>query len=208
MGLLGNSNPSYAIYYRKKVKTVITSKVKEIKTKFKLSVSPDMNKLPTVYWTPKMHKNPVGARFIIASRQCVTKELSKDVASLFKLFLLQIKNYHRKSQYFSGVKTFWVIDNNINVINTLKSISKKKRAKRLSTFDFSTLYTKIPHKKLLEVLNEIIEFCFKGRSKDPIKVDAHGNAYWCENKDCKDKKYFKVDVIKAVKFLLENCFLQ
>ena len=122
-----------------------------------------------------MHKNPVGARFIIASRQCVTKELSKDVASLFKLFLLQIKNYHRKSQYFSGVKTFWVIDTNINVINTLKSISKKKRAKKLS-------------------------------SKDPIKVDAHGNAYWCENKDCKDKKYFKVDVIKAVKFLLENCF--
>ena len=141
MGLLGRSNPSYAIYHRKKVKTVITSKVKEIKTKFKLSVSPDMNKLPTVYWTPKMHKNPVGARFIIASRQCVTKELSKDVASLFKLFLLQIKNYHRKSQYFSGVKTFWVIDSNSNA---LKSISKKKRAKRLSLFDFSTLYTKIP----------------------------------------------------------------
>ena len=44
------------------------------------------------------------------------------------------------------------------------------------------------------------------RSKDPIKVDAYGNAYWCEKKSSKDKYYFKVDVIRAVKFLLENCF--
>ena len=206
MGLLGNPNPNYAIYHRKKVQTVINSKKKEIKTKFKLPVSTDMNKLPTAYWTPKMHKTPIGARFIIASRQCVTKELSKDVASLFKLFMLQVKKYHERSQYFSGIKSFWVIDNNINVINTLKSLSKRNRAKQLSTFDFSTLYTKIPHKRLLEVLTEIIEFCFKGRSKHPIKVDAYGNAYWCEKKNSKDKYYFKVDVIRAVKFLLENCF--
>ena len=31
----------------------------------------------------------------------------------------------------------------------------------MSTFDFSTLYTKIPHNKLLYVLNEIIDFVFK-----------------------------------------------
>ena len=120
--------------------------------------------------------------------------------------MLQVKKYHESSQYFSGIKSFWVIDNNINVINTLKSLSKRNRAKQLSTFDFSTLYTKIPHKRLLEVLTEIIEFCFKGRSKYPIKVDAYGNAYWCEKKSSKDKYYFKVDVIRAVKFLLENCF--
>ena len=206
MGLLGSSNPSYAIYHRKKVKTVITSKVKEIKTKFKLSVSPDMNKLPTVYWTPKMHKKPVGARFIIASKECVTKELSKDIASLFKLFMLQVKNYHKKSQYFSGIKSFWVIENNLNVIMSLKSLSKKNRAKQLSTFDFSTLYTKIPHKKLLEVLIEIVEFCFKGRTKSSITVDTYGNAYWCKSHKSKYKRYYKRDIINAVKYLLDNCY--
>ena len=117
-----------------------------------------------------------------------------------------MQNYHKKSRYFSGIKSFWVIDNNINVMHSLKSLSKKKRAKQVSTFDFSTLYTKIPHKKLLEVLTEIIDFCFKGRTKDPIRVDAYGNAYWCEKRNNKDKHYFKLDVIKAVTFLLDNCF--
>ena len=32
----------------------------------------------------------------------------------------------------------------------------------MSTFDFSTLYTKIPHDQLLYVLNEITDFAFKG----------------------------------------------
>ena len=104
--------------------------------------------------------------------------------------MLQIKSYHKKSHYFSGIKTFWVIDNNANVINSLKSLGKKKRAKEVSTFDFSTLYTKIPHKKLLQVLTEIVEFCFKGRTKDPIKIDCYGNAYWCRNKGKNDKLYY------------------
>mgnify|MGYP001792462320 CR=1 FL=1 len=206
LGLLGVPNPTYNIFHRKNLQTVIRTKVKEVKTNFKMAVSPDMKKLPNVYWTPKMHKTPVGARFIVASKECVTKEISKDVASLFKLFMLQVKKYHEKSQYFSGVKAFWVIENNTNVIQSLNSLNKKKRAKQLSTFDFSTLYTKIPHKKLLEVLTEIIEFCFKGRTKDSVKVDARGNAYWCTEKNTKDKKYFKKDVINALKFLLDNCF--
>ena len=40
-------------------------------------------------------------------------------------------------------------------------------AKTISTFDFSTLYTKIPHEKLKYVLAEIVKFAYtgcKGRS--------------------------------------------
>ena len=206
MGFLGNDNPTYTIYQRRNIQTVIKNKEKEIKTKFKRSICKEMKSLPTAYWTPKMHKKPVGARFIIASKQCVTKEISKDIASLFKLFLKQVRNYHKKSQYFSGVKTFWVIDNNKNVLDSLKSLSKKNRAKKLSTFDFSTLYTKIPHKKLMDVLIDIVEFCFRGRTKDPIKVDTYGNAYWCESLNSKDKRFYKSDVIKMVRYLLDNCF--
>ena len=32
----------------------------------------------------------------------------------------------------------------------------------LSCFDFSTLYTNIPHDKLLEKLNDLVDFAFKG----------------------------------------------
>ena len=190
MGFSGTPNSTYTIYNNKNIQNFIKVKEKEIKTKFKKSISSEMKKLPTAYWTPKMHKTPVGARFIIASKECVTKELSKDIASIFRLFMLQVRKYHEKSQYFSGVKSFWVIDNNIDVIHSLKSLSKKNRAKQVSTFDFSTLYTKIPHKKLLEVLTDIIEFCFKGRTKDSIKLDFYGNAYCCKKHNFKGKKIF------------------
>ena len=32
----------------------------------------------------------------------------------------------------------------------------------ISTFDFSTFYTKLPHNKLLMVLNSLIDICFDG----------------------------------------------
>ena len=47
----------------------------------------------------------------------------------------------------------------------------------MSTFDFSTLYTKIPHDKLLFVLNEITDFAFKGGTRDYVTVYNSG-AFW------------------------------
>ena len=40
----------------------------------------------------------------------------------------------------------------------------------MSTLDFSTLYTKIPHDKLLFILNEITDFAFKGGTRDYVTV--------------------------------------
>ena len=40
------------------------------------------NCLPCIYWLPKMHKIPSGARFIIADKKCINKQLSKHVTKL------------------------------------------------------------------------------------------------------------------------------
>ena len=37
-------------------------------------------------------------------------------------------------------------------------------------FRFSTLYTKIPHSKVLKVFNELTEFCFDRRSHKSMTV--------------------------------------
>ena len=50
-----------------------------------LEVEDREKELPTMYWIPKMHKDPPGARFIIASKRCSTKKISKSVSSAFKL---------------------------------------------------------------------------------------------------------------------------
>ena len=39
-----------------------------------------------IYWFPKIHKIPSGARFIIAGKKCINKQLSKHVTSAFKLY--------------------------------------------------------------------------------------------------------------------------
>ena len=50
------------------------------------------------------------------------------------------------------------------------------------TFDFTTLYTKIPHRKLTSALDSLIDFCFDGGDKKYIGVDKFG-AKWTANPD-------------------------
>ena len=42
-----------------------------------------------------MHKIPSGARFIIAGKKCINKQLSKHVTSAFKLCYSQIDAYKK-----------------------------------------------------------------------------------------------------------------
>ena len=46
----------------------------------------EFNCLPCIYLLPKMHKIPSAARFIIACKKCINKQLSKHVTLAFKLF--------------------------------------------------------------------------------------------------------------------------
>ena len=81
--------------------------------------------LPRIYWLPKMRKIPSGARFIIAGKKCISNQLTKHVTSTFKLGYSQIDAYHKKT-YFSGTKTFWVIQNNSLPLECINKINKKK----------------------------------------------------------------------------------
>ena len=69
------------------------------------------------------------------------------------LFYEKGESYQTKGKVWSGIKTFWTIQNNYPVISSINKLNKRKAAKSMSTFDFSTLCTKIPRDKLLYVLN-------------------------------------------------------
>ena len=67
----------------------------------------EFNCLLCIYWLPKMHKIPFGARFVIAAKKCINNQLSKYVASTFKLCYSQIDAYHKKNHViFVGPKSF------------------------------------------------------------------------------------------------------
>ena len=127
-------------------------------TKFAVCVTEGQDKLPTLYWLPKLHKRPYKTRFIANSSSCTTTELSK----LLTLFLTAIKKhvikYCDKIFERSGRNLFWSIKNSNEVLNKLKS--RQFRAFSLSTYDFSTLYTTIPHNLIKEKLNDLTEWTF------------------------------------------------
>ena len=160
--------------------------------------------LPVMYWTPKMHKTPSGCRFIIASKHCSTKPLSKAVSSAFKLIFHQVERFHTKAKFLNNYNKFWVLQNADPIISILNNINRKKRAKSIATYDFSTLYTKLPHNKLITQLSKVIDLVYKGGDKKFISISNNDKAFWSKN--MKVVSFSKASLKTAVRHLIENCF--
>ena len=208
---LGLDNANICPTYEKinsTVQEIIDENCETLGKTFNLSVTEDSKKLPHIYWTPKLHKNPLKFRFIIAAPNCSIKPLSKAVTKIFRLFYRQVETYNAKSFFYSQVKTFWVIQNNEHVINSIKKLNKKSSVRSMATFDFSTLYTKIPHEKLLEVMNSITDFCFQGGSHELISfsLSSKSHARWVANNSKAAIKFSQVLVKEALEYLMNNCF--
>ena len=50
------------------------------------------------------------------------------------------------------------VENCKPVIDRLDQINNKQNAKRIATFDFRTIYAKLPDKELLQVVFDLTEF--------------------------------------------------
>ena len=162
--------------------------------------------LPIMYWTPKKHKKPTGKRFIIASKQCSTKKISKAVSHVFKLIYNQVENFHLKAKFLSNYNKFWIIQNSDPVLESITRINKKNNAKSISTFDFSTLYTKLPHDKLVNELSKIIDFVFDAGSSKYIIVSPHGKVYWSKHRHKSSICFSRSSLKKTLRHLIENCY--
>ena len=106
----------------------------------------------------------------------------------------------------AGVSNFWVIESNAPVVERINKINKKKQAVSLRTFNFSTLYTKIPHHLLRDALFEIVDFCFKGGISHGVYVSKAG-AFW--RKPSKDYRLYSKESIKSVlEYVIDNAFFK
>ena len=124
-------------------------------TKLAVCVTEGQDKVPTLYWLPKLHKRPYKARFIANSSSCTTTELSKLLTSCHTAIKKHVIKYCDKGIERSGRNLFCSIKNSNEVLNKLKS--RQFRAFSLSTYDFSTLYTTLPHNLIEEKLNDLTE---------------------------------------------------
>ena len=123
--------------------------------KFGLFVDEDHSKLPTLYWLPKLHKRPYKSRFIAYSNACTTTELSILLTSCLTAIKNHVIKYCTTVYERNGKKLFWTIKDSGEILNKLKS--RGFLSSGFSTYDFSTLYTTLPHNLIKEKLTELIE---------------------------------------------------
>ena len=125
-------------------------------------------------------KIPYKARFIANSSSCTTTELSKLLTSL-------------------SIKNSW------EVLNKLKS--RGFRASSLSTYDFSTSYTTLPHNLIKENLVDLIERTFQREGSLYIACNDK-NAFFTSNAVRNYNLWSCQKLCEALTFLLDNIYIR
>ena len=139
------------------------SKTKSIK------VQENMRDIPLIYWIPKMHKSPIGSRFIAGSKTCSIKPLSKHFSKALKLILNHMKLYSGTVFERASLNYFWIVDNSLEFLERIKC----KRLEHMETFDFSTLYTALPHSEIKNKFSKIFQKVFNREGKQFINVNFY-----------------------------------
>ena len=103
----------------------------------------------------------------------------------------------------------WIIKNSKELLEHLKS-PNFNNITNIKSFDFSILYTTIPHDKLKSRLASIIRnsFMFKnGNRRYKYLVLGHEESYFVKEHSDSKHKYSEDDIIKMLEFLVDNIFV-
>ena len=151
-----------------------------------------------MYW---LQKKTYKARFIANSSACTTTELSKLLTSCLTAVKNHVIGYCEKVYERSGKNLFWCIKNSGEVLSKLKS--RGFRVTSLSTYDFSTLYTTLPHNLIKEKLINLIEWTFK-REGSPYIACNERQAFFTSEDTKRYKLWSCQNVCEALIYLLDN----
>ena len=104
----------------------------------------------------------------------------------------------------------WILKNSTNLLSSLGHLGVH-RATSIQRFDFSTLYTSIPHDLLKSRMNNIINNAFKHKNGATgythIKV-GRNKSYFTSDPLNGDNKYTANDICKMIEFLVDNIYVR
>ncbi len=116
-----------------------------------------------------------------------------------------IQSYCSKTYENSGINLFWSIKNSGEFLNKLTN--KHFRINSISTYDFSTLYTTLPHNLIKDKLNNLICKVF-AREKHTFLACNYNKAFFTDNAYKGFHLWTYEDVCKALLFLLDNIYVR
>ena len=104
-----------------------------------------------------------------------------------------------------GVNQMWILKNSKEYIQS-RPLSF---CNIIKTFDFSTLYTTIPHSKLKDKLRELVQLCFIKINDQRIYkyiVLGRDRSYFVEYHSDYTKKFSETDIFNMLESLIDNIF--
>ena len=92
------------------------------------------------------------------------------------------------------------------VLSALNKINFFSTAKH---FDFSTLYTSIPHASLKHALTTLIREAYRVRDNTFLVVDSRGNAYWSDipSRAFSKRSITEDKLVEYVEYLVDNIYV-
>ena len=160
-----------------------------------------------LYWTPKLHKSPYKHRFIAGYSKCTTKDLSclfPKVLSTKKDGL--VRHCNTKTSH-NGVNNMWILNNSTSLLSSLDQLDVRTGTS-VQTFDFSTLYTSIPHDLLKSKISNLVHNAF--RKKDGsvrythIKVTRAKGCFTHDINGGRNGMYTAANICRMIEFLIDN----
>ena len=131
-----------------------------------------------------MHKNPFKhtSRFIAGSSKCSTNPLSILLTKLLSHIKQGLQKDCETAYSKSGINQMWILKNSKELLDHLKS-PNFNLITSIKSFDFSTLYTTIPHQKRKSRLATIIRNSFihkNGNRRYKYLVLGHEGTLFCK----------------------------
>ena len=154
-----------------------------------------------------MHKTPYGSRFIAASNKCTTKSLSSTLTSCLTTVTVHFQEYCEGIFKNTGVNCFWIIKNSQQVLHNLQKINDTSKAYHFDSFDFSTLYTSIPHSSLKNNLNTLVKEAYTIRGAKYLNIKRQGIAYWSQSQSG-ERSITLNELVNMLEYLVDNIFIE
>ena len=172
-----------------------------------LKASSEHLKVPTMYWLPKLHKKPFKFRFISASSKCSTTNLSVLLTTSLTTIKELVINFCNKAYENNGINYFWSVKNSLEVLDKIHAFNGPYNS--VDSYDFSTLYTTLPHNLIKKKFLYLIKWSFEKSHCNFICCNSF-KAFFCNEKGKYARyTYWKCeDMIEALNFLLDNIYVR
>lgn len=210
--LLYNEDGTYTEIKNTTVNLIVASICEDLQVLFGIIVENNSMKLAFVYISSKNHKTPPGARFIAASANCATTNLSKIIALCLQAVENMLRRYCRDLERRTGVRHMWIINNTKPVLDEIDKVNHGDGATDMNMQDFKTLYTVIAHIWLKITIAWSINKAFdyvkdKHGGKEPLLAIYNKRASFVFNPQKDTTTVSRETLIEMVNYLIDHIYV-